>query len=132
IVFDLVNNYLKNNLDAEINRKTNRTHHGSEDIIDGHEEWLQGDIKDIDIFRIQGETQEFLDLLNEAKGIIDRSSYLTNARAIKEWIEKSGGTKPPSRYSKDEIEKKLGIKLSVIRQNLIKPFKALKTEEEKE
>ena len=29
IVFDLVNNYLKNNLDAEINRTTNRTHHES-------------------------------------------------------------------------------------------------------
>ncbi len=132
IVFDLVNNYLKNNLDAEINRKTNRTHHESEDIIDGHEEGLQGDIKDIDIFRIQGETQEFLDLLNEAQGIIDRSSYLTNARAIKEWIEKSDGIKPPNKRSENEEEKRLGMALTNIRMKLIKPYMILETEDERE
>ena len=130
IVFDLVNNYLKNNLDAEINRKTNRTHRGSD--LGEHEDGQQDNIEDIDIFRIQGETKDFLELLNEVQGIIDRSSYLTNARAIKEWIEKSGDTKPPSKSSKDEIEKKHGSNLNGIRQNLIKPFKALKTEVEKE
>ena len=132
IVFDLVNNYLKNNLDVEINRKTNRTHHRSEDSIDGHEEDIQGRIKDIDIFRIQGETKEFLELLNEVQEIIDRNSYLTNARAIKEWIEKSGGTKPPSSISENKEEKRLGTALSTIRQNLIKPYMRLETEEERE
>lgn len=129
IVFDLVNNYLKNNLDAEINSKTNRTHHGSEDIIDGHEEGLQGNIEDIDIFRIQGETKDFLELLNEVQGIIDRSSYLTNARAIKEWIEKSGDTKPPSSASKNEEERRLGRALADIRNKYIKPYMSLEAEE---
>ena len=132
IVFDLVNNYLKNNLDVEINRKTNRTHHRSEDSIDGHEEDIQGRIKDIDIFRIQGETKEFLELLNEVQEIIDRNSYLTNARAIKEWIEQSGGTKPPTSISKNKEEKRLGLALQRIRQRFIKPYMRLETEEERE
>ena len=133
IVFDLVNNYLKNNLDAEINRKrNNRNHRDNDDIDGGHEDGPQDDIEDIDIFRIQGETKDFLELLNEAQGIIDRSSYLTNARAIKAWIEQSGGTKPPSARAKDKEEKRLGIALRNIRQVLIKPYMSLETEEEKE
>ena len=132
IVFDLVNNYLKNNLDAEINRKTNTTHRESENIVNESDNQPQSNIDDIDIFRIQGETKDFLELLNEAQGIIDRSSYLTNARAIKEWIEKSGGTKPPAISSTDQTEKRLGQALSSIRQLLIKPYMNLKTEEEKE
>ena len=131
IVFDLVNNYLKNNLDAEINRKNNRTYYGSESIINENDNKPQSNIDDIDIFRIQGETKDFLELLNEAQEIIDRSSYLTNARAIKEWIEKSGGTKPPAASSTDKTEKRLGTALSSIRQLLIKPYMNLKTEEER-
>ena len=131
IVFDLVNNYLKNNLDAEINRKTNSTNRESEENINENDSQPQSSIADIDIFRIQGETKDFLELLNEAQEIIDRSSYLTNARAIKEWIEKSGGIKPPSMYSTDKTEKRLGTALSNIRQYLIKPFMNLKTEEER-
>ena len=131
IVFDLVNNYLKNNLDAEINRKTNSTNRESENIINESDNQPQSSIADIDIFRIQGETKDFLELLNEAQEIIDRSSYLTNAREIKEWIEKSGGTKPPSMNSTDKTEKRLGTALSNIRQYLIKPFMNLKTEEER-
>lgn len=132
IVFDLINNYLKNNLDAEINRKNNRTYYGSESIINENDNKPQSNIDDIDIFRIQGETKDFLELLNEAQEIIDRSSYLTNARAIKEWMEKSGGTKPPSQKSKDKTEKKLGQLLSNIKYRLIKPYMALKTKEERE
>ena len=131
IVFDLVNNYLKNNLDAEINRKTNSTNRESEENINENDSQPQSSIADIDIFRIQGETKDFLELLNEAQEIIDRSSYLTNARAIKEWIEKSGGIKPPSMNSTDKTEKRLGKALSNIRQYLIKPFMNLKTEEER-
>ena len=132
IVFDLVNNYLKNNLDAEINRKTNRKHYESEDIINENGNQPKSSIDDIDIFRIQGETKDFLELLNEAQGIIAKSFYLTNARAIKEWIEESGGTKPPFRKSTDKTEKKLGRALDNIRYKLIKPYIALKTEEERE
>ena len=132
IVFDLVNNYLKNNLDAEINRKTNSTNRESEENINENDSQPQSSIADIDIFRIQGETKDFLELLNEAQEIIDRSSYLTNARAIKEWIEKSGGTKPPAASSTDKTEKRLGKLLIYIRYHLIKPYIALKTEEERE
>ncbi len=131
IVFDLVNNYLKNNLDAEINKRTNRNHKGNDDIDGGHEDGTKDKQEDIDIFRIQGETKDFLDLLNEVQGIINRSAYLTNARKIKTWIEKSGGTKPPSSKSKDEEEKRLGMALGTIRQNLIKPYMNLETEEER-
>ena len=131
IVFDLVNNYLKNNLDAEINRKTNRTHHESENIVNESDNQPQSNIDDIDIFRIQGETKDFLELLNETQEIIDRRPYLTNARAIKEWIAKSGGRKPPASSSTDKTEKRLGYALSTIRQLLIKPYMNLKTEEER-
>ncbi len=133
IVFDLVNNYLKNNLDAEINKNMGTE---AKNIEGGHTNNSGGDvgswIKDIDNFRIQGETKEFLELLNEVQGIIDRSSYLTNARAIKEWIKKSGETKPPSQKAKDEEEGRLGRALSNIRQGLIKPYMRLETEEERE
>ena len=132
IVFDLVNNYLKNNLDAEINRKTNSTNRESEENINENDSQPQSSIADIDIFRIQGETKDFLELLNEAQGIIAKSSYLTSARAIKAWIEESGGTKPPSIHSTDKTEKKLGSALGNIRQGLIKPYMKLKAEERKE
>jgi len=57
---------------------------------------------------------------------------LKQAREIKEWMEESGRTKPPSSSSKDEEEKKLGQNLSEIRYRLITPYLDLKTEEEKE
>ena len=80
IVFDLVNNYLKNNLDAEINNRTKGTSRGNSgnDGIGGIDEGSE--LEDIDIFRIQGESLEFLKLLEETQGIINRSDYLTNAR----------------------------------------------------
>lgn len=69
IVFDLVNNYLKNNLDAEINRRTNSSKiFNSESSEIGDVEDIE--IEDIDIFRIQGETKEFIELLNEVQEII--------------------------------------------------------------
>ena len=132
IVFDLVNNYIKNNLDAEVNNRTKGTgkSKGGNDGISGIDGGSEPE--DIDIFRIQGETFEFLKILEEIQGIADISIYLINARAIKEWIEKSGDTKPPSQKSNDEEEKRLGIALSTIKQNLRKPYMELKTEEEKE
>ena len=130
IVFDLVNNYLKNNLDAEVNNRTKGTgksNGGNRGIsgIDGGSE-----PEDIDIFRIQGETLEFLKLLEEVQGIADISDYLKNARVIKEWIEKSGDIKPPSPTAKNEEEKRLGTALSKIRFNLTNPYKKLESEEE--
>ena len=127
IVFDLVNNYLKNNLDAEVNNRTKGTPRGNGGIdgIDGGSE-----PEDIDIFRIQGESLEFLKLLEEVQGIVNKSDSLVNARAIKEWIEKSGDTKPPSQNAKDEEERRLGIALNHIKYLIVEPFKKLKTEQE--
>lgn len=130
IVFDLVNNYLKNNLDAEINKITNGNHRSNDDIKGGHEDGAQEDIEDIDIFRIQGETRDFLDLLNEVQGIIGHNDYLTNAINIKNWMERMKRTKPPSVSAKDFEERKLGRALSNIRQSLIKPYMRLRTEQE--
>ena len=131
IVFDLVNNYLKNNLDIEINRRTNRTRNvegGHMDIGSGDE---NTDIEDIDIFRIQGETKEFLELLEEVQGIIGHNEHLVNARYIKKWMEDRESIKPPAISSNDYNEKRLGIALSNIRQKLIKPYSQLESEEDK-
>lgn len=131
IIFDLVNNYLKNNLDIEINRRTN----GTRNVEDGHIDIGSGDettdIKDIDIFRIQGETKEFLELLEEVQGIIGHNEHLVNARNIKRWMEERETTKPPAISSNDYNEKRLGIALSNIRQKLIKPYSQLESEEDK-
>ena len=132
IVFDLVNNYLKNNLDAEINKRNNGNHRGNDDIDGGHEDGPQDDIEDIDIFRIQGETRDFLELLNEVQGIIGRNDHLTNAINIKNWMKRMKRTKPPSTIAKDFEERKLGIALSNIRQSLIKPYMRLRTEQERQ
>ena len=88
-------------------------------------------IEDIDIFRIQGETKEFLELFEEIKGIVGLTSYLESARNIKAWIEKSGDTRPPNQHSKDSIERKLASAFNSIKQTLIKPYLALETEEER-
>lgn len=131
IVFDLVNNYLKNNLDIEINRRTNRTRNvegGHIDIGSGDE---NTDIEDIDIFRIQGETKEFLELLEEVQEIIGHNEHLVNARYIKKWMEDRESIKPPAISSNDYNEKRLGIALSNIRQKLIKPYSQLESEEDK-
>ncbi len=53
---------------------------------------------------------------------------LRNARAIKEWIEKSGDTKKPSSVSKDEEERKLGNSIKGIRR-FIRKYTELQTEE---
>ena len=75
------------------------------------------------------ELDEVMEIINEKNNV---PIYLRNARTIKEWIEKSGDIKPPAESSKDEEERRLGIKLSTIRQQLIKPYMELKTEEERE
>ncbi len=131
IVFDLVNNYLKNNLDAEINQRKHitRDFKGNTTNIGGSDG--KSLTEDIDIFRIQGETKEFLELFNEVQGILGHNDHLTNALNIKTWMEQRKTIKPPSSISKDFEEKRLGIALSNIRQTLIKPYLQLKTEQEK-
>lgn len=135
IVFDLVNNYIRNNLDREINQRT-RDDEGSS-VANNEPDDRKSSVNretavdDIGIFRIQGETLEFLELLEDVDKITGKSTFLKNARAIREWIEKSGDTKPPAGKAKNEEEKRLGQALSNIRR-LIKTFSELKTDEEKE
>ena len=76
--------------------------------------------------------------LEEVKRIIeeiDRNNVpvsLRNARKIKEWMEENGTARPPSTISNNNVEQKLGGVLANIRNKLIKPYKVLKTEEERE
>ena len=55
--------------------------------------------------------------------------YLRNAIKINNWA--SNDNKSPSAASKDAEERKLGKDLSSIRQNLIKPYMSMQTEDEK-
>lgn len=130
IVFDLVNNYLKNNLDAEINRRTNgsKTINGGEAGIGDGEDT---EIEDIDIFRIQGETKEFLELLNEIQDITGHTPALISARKIKEWMERNATTKPPATNSSNYEEKMLALALRNIRVTLVNPYSKLQSSEEK-
>jgi len=56
---------------------------------------------------------------------------LKNARAIKKWMKENGTKRPPRQNGEDIEENRLGSALSTIRQNLIKPYMKLKTEEER-
>ena len=132
MVFDIVNNYTRINLDREINERPEKAN--TEEKVDDIEEKEKRDEfnwqhEDIDTFRIQGETKEFFDLLQEVYEINGRSNYLINARAIEAWV--GDGTKLPSPTSKDQEERKLGVGLSSIRQKLLKPYMILETDEER-
>ena len=135
IIFDLVNNYVKNNLDAEVNGRNEDISHGNkENTIIGEkgEKSEKSQSVDIDIFKIQGETLKFLELLEEIKGITGRSTYLKNAEAILEWIKMQEKPKLPSPDSKNEEEKKLFNAWNSMRSHLINPYKKKTTEEERE
>ena len=135
IIFDLVNNYVKNNLDAEVNGRNEDISHGNkENTIIGEkgEKSEKSQSGDIDIFKIQGETLKFLELLEEINGITGRSTYLKNAEAILEWIKRQENPKLPSADSKNEEEKKLRNALNSIRTHLIKPYMEKTTDEERE
>ena len=135
IIFDLVNNYVKNNLDAEVNGRNEDISHGNkENTIIGEkgEKSEKSQSVDIDIFKIQGETLKFLELLEEINGITGRSTYLKNAEAILEWIKRQENPKLPSADSKNEEEKKLRNALNSIRTHLIKPYMEKTTDEERE
>lgn len=60
-----------------------------------------------------------------------KSKYLENIRKIKEWMEQNKTTKPPTASAKNAEERKLGQMISNIRQNVIKPFNLLNTDEER-
>ena len=123
IVFDLVNNIDSSRYIYEFMERVQeiRRERGIEDK----------DIGNLKIYDEQRKIKEILERITEKLG---RSTYLQKAYAIKQWMEKNETTRPPRSGGKDipEEEKKLGIALSRIRKELIKPYEKLKTEEERE
>lgn len=83
------------------------------------------------------ENPEVIDLLEVFKiddhyeKIKQESLYLKNAKEIKEWLEKNGRIKPPTQWSDDLEEAKLGRKLNRICSCLIKPYFSSSDENEK-
>ena len=139
IIFDLVNNYVKNNLDAEVNGRNEDISHENTIIGEKGEKSEKSQPGDIDIFKIQGKTLDFFNLLEEFKGITGRSTYLKNAEvilenteAILEWIKRQEPPRIPSQHSQNEEERKLYYVLNSIRTNLINPYREKTTDEERE
>ena len=76
------------------------------------------------------EVKELLDIIEQIDEL-NVSIYLQNARGMKKWSETFGENKPPQETLKDEDERRWGNKLHSIRDNVLKPYYMLKTEEEK-
>ena len=123
IVFDLVNNIDSSEYIYEFMERVQKIRQER-----GLDEKNIGNFK---IFDIQRDVKEILEKITEK---LRRTSYLEKIYEIKEWMERNETTIPPRGGGKDlpEEERKLGIVLGTIRQNLIKPYKELKTEEERE
>ena len=123
IVFDLVNNIDSSEYIYEFMERVQKIR--QERGLD------EKDIGNFKIFDIQRDVKEILEKITEKLG---RTSYLEKIYEIKEWMERNETTRPPRGGGKDlpEEERKLGRVLGTIRQNLIKPYKELKTEEERE
>ena len=123
IVFDLVNNIDSSRYIYEFMERVQeiRKERGIEDK----------DIGNLKIYDEQRKIKEILERITEKLG---RNTYLQNAYAIKQWMEKNGTTRPPRCDGKDlpEEERRLGEALKNIRRYLIKPYEKLKTEEERE
>ena len=132
IIFDLVNNYVKNNLDAEVNGRNEDISHGNKENTIIGENGEKSQPGDIDIFKIQGKTLDFFKLLEEIKGITGRSTYLKNAEAILEWIKRQETPRIPSPRSQNEEEKKLYGAWSNMKTRLINPYMEKTTAEEQE
>ena len=60
------------------------------------------------------------------------SQRLAKILKAEKWMEERGTNKPPSSTSEDKEERRLGVGLVNARYSLIKPYKELKTEEERE
>ena len=77
--------------------------------------------------------EQFMEIIKTLEEI-DKNNIptrLRDIRDIKEWMERNETTRPPRRGAISEEEKRLGRALSTIRHNLIRPYKELKTEEER-
>ena len=123
IVFDLVNNIDSSEYIYEFMERVQKIRQER-----GLDEKNIGNFK---IFDIQRDVKEILEKITEKLG---RTSYLEKIYAIKEWMERNETTIPPRQSGENisEEEKKLGRALTNIKRYLIKPYKELKTEEEKE
>ena len=123
IVFDLVNNIDSSEYIYEFMERVQKIRQER-----GLDEKNIGNFK---IFDIQRDVKEILEKITEK---LRRTSYLEKIYEIKEWMERNETTIPPRGGGKDlpEEERKLGIVLGTIRFSLIKPYKELKTEEERE
>ena len=132
IIFDLVNNYVKNNLDAEVNGRNEDISHENTIIGEKGEKSEKSQPGDIDIFKIQGKTLDFFKLLEEIKGITGRSTYLKNAEAILEWIKRQEPPRLPSQRSENEEEKNIYNAWFTMGTKLINPYKKKTTDEERE
>ena len=123
IVFDLVNNIDSSRYIYEFMERVQeiRKERGIED-------------KDIGNLKIYDEQRKIKEILERITEKLEKSTYLEKAYAIKQWMEKNETTRPPRMDGKDlpEEERRLGIALSRIRKELIKPYEKLKTEEERE
>ena len=77
--------------------------------------------------------KQFIEIIKTVEEI-DIPTSLRNIRGIKEWMERNETTIPPRKSGENlsEEEKRLGKALSDIRCSLIKPYKELKTEGERE
>ena len=120
MVFDLVNNIDSSEYIYEFMERVQKIRQER-----GLDEKNIGNFK---IFDIQRDVKEILEKITEK---LRRTSYLEKIYEIKEWMERNETTIPPRRGAISE-EDGLGRALSCIRQNLIKPYKELKTEEERE
>ena len=79
--------------------------------------------------------KQFMEIIETVEEIDKNNipAYLKNIRDIKEWMKRNETTIPPrSGRNISEGEKRLGWALNKIRQRLIKSYKELKTEEERE
>ena len=85
---------------------------------------------DIDTFEVNGILRDFVELENETDEITSKGNSMKNALEIQKWCLENYGNKKkyerklPSPTAKDEYEKRLGKKLSKLRQK-IKQYEAI-------
>mgnify|MGYP007005320034 CR=1 FL=1 len=91
-----------------------------------NEEAVNQQKETIELYKMYINKDIKVDILNQ--------NYLINALKVRQWMEKNNTIKPPKRYNKSDSkeETQLAIQLDTIKQQLIKPYNKLETEDEKE
>ena len=76
--------------------------------------------------------KQFIEIIKTVEEI-DIPTSLRNIRDIKEWMERNETTRPPRQSGENRSEEsRLGLALRRIKNGLIKPYKELRSEEERE